>query len=185
MKTLAPGSRDMEVCGGGPSGIRRAWPRAPGWGRGSAWFFEPARPDGGFRGQRVPVGVGRRHPRVKMRAAFAHQSGQPVAHERPKVVPSSIAPGANLPAKSFIAGINGIGPRDEFANPAPWQRLPQPHAGFLANGLRDNVGKNGSVQFDSRRSFHGCPSVLWSAVGGDCEESSSRSPEPGLFTADQ
>ena len=142
----------------------------PGWVRGPAWLFEPARPDGGLCEQRVPVIVGRWHARVKMRAAFPHQSGQPVAHEDPKVVPSPVPRGADASSKTWIVGINRVGPRNELADPAPWQRLTQPHAGFLANGLSDNVGKNGRIQFDSRRSFHGCRGVCEAEALVQCGE---------------
>ena len=99
--------------------------------------------------------VGVRQTRVKLRAAFPHQPGQPVPRERPKIVTPTVAPGADLPAETRVAGINRIGARGEFANPTSWQRLAQPDAGLLANGLHDGARHDGCVGFNSEYAlFH-------------------------------
>src|SRR2546429_2795935 len=78
----------MEVCSGGKRVIRRGMRTQPVWRRKPPPRFEPVVWCDRLWRQRMTNAVGVRQTRVKLRASFPHQPGQPVPRERPKIVRS-------------------------------------------------------------------------------------------------
>src|SRR5439155_17038515 len=99
--------------------------------------FEPAGRNGSFWRQRMTDTVGTWQTRVQMGTALPHQRGEPVAREGPKIVTPLVALGADVPAEARIAGIDGVGVRGQFANPAARQRLAEPYGGLFPSSLHD------------------------------------------------
>ena len=92
--------------------------------------------------------VGVRQTRVQLRAAFPHQPREPVPRERPKIVTPPVARRADLSSKARIVGIDGVGIRGKFANPAARQWVVQPDGGLFANGFHDGAWHDGCVRFN-------------------------------------